>query len=283
MIPSKLNPMGINLTENLPLTLTAEQANSTVKLTATGSPTVSGLHYRLGKSGLWIPYTIGYTITLAHIGDCVQFGNSADTLSSSGQDYVQFVMTGSLAGSGNIQSMLNWSASCPDFCFFNLFVLCSSLTSAPELPSIQLGNYCYRQMFLQSSITAMPELLATVIGEGSYRNMFGRCYALAGAVNLPAQSFTNACYETLLQQTAITEIHIQATGIFANNCMNGMLNGCASLSKIEVNFTSWGSIATATQNWVDGVAADGTFIKPSALPEEYGVNRIPTGWTVVNK
>ena len=73
MIPSKLNPMGINLTENLPLTLTAQQANSTVKLTATGSPTVSGLHYRLGKSGLWIPYTIGYTITLAHIGDCVQF------------------------------------------------------------------------------------------------------------------------------------------------------------------------------------------------------------------
>ena len=283
MIPSKLNPMGINLTENLPLTLTAQQANSTVKLTATGSPTVSGLHYRLGKSGLWIPYTIGYTITLAHIGDCVQFWNSADTLSSSGQDYVQFVMTGSLAGSGNIQSMLNWSASCPDFCFFNLFVLCSSLTSAPELPSLQLGNYCYRQMFRESSITAMPELPATVLGQSVYDTMFFRCYSLAGTVMLPALLFTTGCYSSMLRQTAITEINIAASSGLATNSMLNMLYGCASLSKIEVNFTSWGSIATATQNWVDGVAAEGTFIKPAALPEEYGVNRIPTGWTVVNK
>ena len=283
MIPSKLNPMGINLTENLPLTLTAEQANSTVKLTATGSPTVSGLHYRLGKSGLWIPYTIGDTITLANVGDCVQFWNSATTLSNYTNSYVQFVMTGSLAGSGNIQSMLNWSASCPDFCFFNLFVLCSSLTSAPELPSLQLGNYCCRQMFRESSITAMPELPATVLGQSVYDTMFFRCYSLAGTVMLPAMLFTNGCYSSMLRQTAITEINIAASSGLTTNSMLNMLYGCASLSKIEVNFTSWGSIATATQDWVNGVAADGTFIKPSALPEEYGVNRIPTGWTVVNK
>ena len=87
----------------------------------------------------------------------------------------------------------------------------------------------------------------------------------------------------MLQQTAITEIDIRASGPLYNNCMLNMLYGCSSLSKIEVNFTSWGNIATATQTWVSGVAASGTFIKPAALPEEYGPNRIPSGWTVVNK
>ena len=283
MIPFRLSPLGISINEQIPLTLTAQQANSTVKLTATGSPTVSGLHYRLGKSGLWIPYTIGDTITLANVGDSVQFWNSATTLSNYTNNYVQFVMTGSLAGSGNIQSMLNWSASCPDFCFFNLFVLCSSLTSAPELPSLQLGNYCSRQMFRESSIIAMPELPATVLGQSVYDTMFFRCYSLAGTVTLPASLFTSGSYSSMLRQTAITEINIAASSGLTTNSMLNMLNGCASLSKIEVNFTSWGSIATATQDWVNGVAAEGTFIKPSALPEEYGVNRIPTGWTVVNK
>ena len=131
-------------------------------------------------------------------------------------------------------------------------------------------------------MTAMPDLPATVIGDGSYRTMFFRCYALAGSVTLPASLFTNACYDSLLRETAITEINIQASGPVYGNSMINMLYGCASLSKIEVNFTSWGNIATATQNWVSGVAASGTFIKPSALPEEYGPNRIPTGWTVVN-
>ena len=31
------------------------------------------------------------------------------------------------------------------------------------------------------------------------------------------------------------------------------------------------------------VASSGTFTKPTALAEEYGTSRIPTGWTVVNK
>ena len=44
MIPTVINPLGIDYRQ--PLTLTALSANSSVKLTATGSPTVSGLKYR---------------------------------------------------------------------------------------------------------------------------------------------------------------------------------------------------------------------------------------------
>ena len=61
-----------------------------------------------------------------------------------------------------------------------------------------------------------------------------------------------------------------------------MFDGASSLSEIEVAFTSWPT-SNATENWLSGVAASGTFIKPSTLPEEYGVSRIPEGWIVIDK
>lgn len=61
-----------------------------------------------------------------------------------------------------------------------------------------------------------------------------------------------------------------------------MFRDCSNLKKITVNFTSWGDATDAFTNWVYGVAANGTFYKPVALPTEFGVNRIPVGWTVVN-
>ena len=54
------------------LTLTAEQAGSTVVLKKSGSPLVDGIQYKLNKGG-WQPYTIGTTITLTNVGDYVQF------------------------------------------------------------------------------------------------------------------------------------------------------------------------------------------------------------------
>lgn len=83
----------------IPLTFTAEQANSTVKLTKSGSPTVDGLQYRIGTSGEWLPYTIDTVITLANVGDIVQFQNTKEALSSNYNIYVKFVMTGKIAAS----------------------------------------------------------------------------------------------------------------------------------------------------------------------------------------
>jgi len=59
-----------------------------------------------------------------------------------------------------------------------------------------------------------------------------------------------------------------------------MFGYCSKLVSINVSFTSW---ARATSVWVSGVASSGTFTKPTALAETYGIDNIPTGWTVVNK
>ena len=259
MIPYRMNPLGISMNEILPLTLTALSAGSTVTLNANGSPTVSGLHYRLGKSGTWLSYTPGSTITLAAVGDSVQFWNSAETLSSSAVNYVKFAMNGQISAKGNVQSLLNWIDYCKSLCFHRLFEDCSAMVTPPDFPALTLDTSCYNRTFTGcSGLTALPYLPASVLAVNCY------------------YQFCNGC-------SSITQAIIKGTGTLPSQSCRRMFYGCSALNRIEVNFTNWNGANNATTEWVSGVAASGTFIKPTALPEEYGVDRIPTGWTVVNK
>ena len=58
-----------------------------------------------------------------------------------------------------------------------------------------------------------------------------------------------------------------------------MFSVCTRLSEIHVSFVDWHD-DYSTAAWVKNVAPTGTFICPKDLPLEYGVDRIPEGWTV---
>lgn len=196
-----------------PLTLTAEEADSTVKLNATGSPTTSGLQYRTSTDSEFIPYTVGTEIKLTNVGDYVQFCNTEETLSKDVSNYVRFVMTGKIAASGNIQSMLNGSASCSPYCYYYMFYDCTSLTKAPKLPATTLADGCYSYMFKGcSSLTTAPELPATTLADLCYLCMFYNCTSLTQAPELPATTL-------------------------AANCYHEMFRDCSNLAYISVNFT----------------------------------------------
>ena len=66
--------------------------------------------------------------------------------------------------------------------------------------------------------------------------------------------------------------------------MANMFNGCSALNSIRVSFTAFNAIAMA--NWVQNVAATGTFYCPTALGTNEtigrGTGKCPTGWTVIN-
>ena len=85
--------------------------------------------------------------------------------------------------------------------------------------------------------------------------MFSGCTSLTQAPELPATTLANYCYK-------------------------GMFSGCTRLSQINVSFDDWLVGAFCTYEWVYNVAPTGTFICPKALALEYGVSRIPEGWTV---
>jgi hypothetical protein len=346
-----------------PLTFTAEEANSTVKLEATGIDlaTARSVKYRTSDKEHWKDYRTNQVITLSKVGDYVQFKNETEQWSEPGNEYIKFVMKGKIAASGNVNSLINYSDTLPEYCYYHMFYGCTSLTTAPALPATTLASMCYYHMFNGctglttapelpattlaeyccygmfqgcTSLTASPDLPVTTLAHGCYRGMFRGCSSLTTAPELPATTLAEYCYIDMfygcsrlttapsLPATALagwcyngmfegctsltTAPELPATTLaeycysymfygctslttaptllattLVGSCYSYMFSGCSALNSITVKFTEW--LAGATDNWVKGVAATGTFTKPSALTKKTGVNYIPSGWTVVNK
>lgn len=133
------------------LTFTAEQANSTIKLAKNGSPAAISLQYSTNGGRTWNTYTIGNTITLANIGDNVKFKGENSSFSSSTSNYYIFQMTGKIAASGDVTSLLNGlggDVALPrNYCYYYMFKACTSLVTAPNLPATTLASWCYTDMF----------------------------------------------------------------------------------------------------------------------------------------
>ena len=166
------------------LCFTAEQAGSTVGMAVNGTPT-KGQAFEYSTDGSnWSVFTPGTTtITLANDGNKVYFRGDNITVSESTSIYYRFVMSGKIAASGNIMSLLDKtcqsttiSNSC---CYYNMFYSCTSLTTAPVLPATTLANSCYFSMFYScKNLTTAPALPATTLKGNCYRNMFSGCTSL---------------------------------------------------------------------------------------------------------
>ena len=109
------------------LCFTAERPNSNVRMTkrSSSAPSVS-LEYST-DGNTWSPFVVGSTtVTLANIGDkmymrATSAGNTG--MGSSSSNYNQFVMTGKIAASGNVDTLLdqNGNATLTDYCYSHLF------------------------------------------------------------------------------------------------------------------------------------------------------------------
>ena len=242
------------------LCFTAEADNSSVQLAAAGSaPAVTLVKSFDGVN--WEAYAVGEVIDLQSVGDFVYLAageGGNETFGSSTSAYHQFVINGLVAASGDITSIRRFDleqTTLATYCYISMFDGCTGLTSAPELPATTIAIGCYQYMFSGcTGLTSAPELPATTLARACYSHMFYGCTGLTSAPELPATTLARAGY-------------------------NSMFAGCTNISLIQVHFTVWGSQTAA---WVSGVSPTGTFYKPTALPEEYGGNRIPPGWAVVN-
>ena len=93
-----------------------------------------------------------------------------------------FIMTGKIAASGNINTLIKSDGQIDGlskFCYGYLFNDCSSLIQAPELPATTLAEHCYDCMFAGcTSLTQAPELPATTLANYCYYEMFYNCSKL---------------------------------------------------------------------------------------------------------
>ena len=235
-------------------------------------------------------------ITLANIGDHVFFragegGNDRFAYNASAFRY--FTLTGNVAASGDIMSLLdasnhsNYSLSGHSaFALAYLFRGCTSLTTAPSLPATTLASSCYYQMFYGcTSLTTAPSLPATTLADSCYRQMFYGCTSLVAAPSLPATTLAGSCYSQMFSgcTSLVAAPSLPATSL-AGSCYSHMFYGCTSLASIRIGSTGWRT--GATHSWVYNVAASGTFYCPTALGTDATITRsadyCPEGWTVIN-
>ena len=230
--------------------------DSTVAMTQSGTPNTSAnkvIQYKL-NDGQWQNWDLS-AVTLAD-GDKMYLKSDDEIpMGEKGLTYKKFSMTGSIAASGNIMSLLNFSTTLPDYAFYGLFDNCTSLTQAPALPATTLSDYCYTSMFERcTSLTQAPALPATTMAEHCYEGMFEGCTSLTTAPELPATTLAKSCY-------------------------NYMFNSCAKLNYVKAMFTSK-STYYDTNGWLKKVSQTGTFVKNSASTLTNDEAGIPSGWTV---
>lgn len=235
--------------------------------TLTMSQAVEGLQYSVG-GGAWA--TLGTsTVTFGGTGNDLRLrGTNGYGTAKDNKNYASVMFgesTTPVACSGDIRTLVNYlnyeTASTANARFCYLFFPCTNLTTAPALPATELADYCYYYMFCRCiSLTVAPALPATELADHCYNFMFGRCTSLTQAPELPAETLKSFCYYSMFYQ-------------------------CSSLNYVKAAFTtSPTAVNNSTLNWLDGVAATGTFYKSSAANWDVtGVSGVPEGWAVTTE
>ena len=246
------------------MTITADKSNSSETIISpivTGSLPNLNLQYRI-NNGDWTDFIVGTTADIKVVaGDVVQWrGNNPDGVSTSYNDYLNFVVSGLCHLSGNVMSLIDGVGDVlripNNLCFYNLFNSSKIKTvSSDFLPATTLQGECYRNLFSNcENLTQAPALPATTLEGYCYSEMFSSCYELKQAPELPAQVLVNGCY-------------------------NYMFMYCSSLNYVKCSATD--NISTSTiSGWLSDVSSTGIFVKPDGVSYETGVNGIPSGWTV---
>ena len=198
------------------------------------------------------------------------------------------------------------------YCCDSMFKGCKGLTVAPELSATTIANYCYQSMFENcTGLTETPKLDATTLYQYCYASMFKNCTGLIEASNLPASKTTYCCYESMFAGcTSLKESPEISATTFPNaasyccanmfkgctslqsspelksstltaHCYESMFDGCTNLTYVKCLATNI-SATSCTKDWLNGVAANGTFTKKSSMTSwtTGSTSGIPTGWNV---
>ena len=116
-------------------------------------------------------------------------------------------------------------------CYYNMFTNCTNLVKAPALPAETLAEFCYESMFKGcTNLRTAPELPATTLADYCYRSMFSGCKSLDTAPTLSVETLANNCYSTMFQGcTSLKTVPALPAKSLTNYCYSNMFSGCTSL------------------------------------------------------
>ena len=249
------------------VTFTAE-GKQTFKMTVQNGYEISELEYSV-NNGDWATVKADTEVPFGgENGNLRLRGTNKYGTASAWNTYstITFTKDVDVACTGDIRTLLDWRnyniVDTQNARFCSLFLNCSVLTSAPELPATILANYCYYQMFSGcTNLTAAPELPATTLKNSCYREMFWSCTNLASAPELPATILANYCYFGMFEKcTNLTSAPELPATVLAEACYGSMFLDCTKLSTVTMLAPS-DQISKATYccyNWLYNAGTDGT-------------------------
>ena len=214
------------------LTFTALQDYAHIELLWNGeTPTIQ---YSEDEGQTWNYFPD--VITLKHKGDKILL---KDKFPDKENSFYSFVITDSIAASGNIMSLVDGEGLTKTIPsknqFSSLFAYCTGLVQAPELPATELTAKCYSAMFYEcTSLKQVPELPATTLADSCYLAMFKGCTSLTQVSEqlLPATTLCNRCYESLFSNCEnLTNAPALPAKQLASNCYKNMFYSCFNLKE----------------------------------------------------
>ena len=207
----------------------------------------------------WTPFVVGTdTITLANAGDKVYLrGDNPSGFSDENEFCYMFDMTGSIAASGDIMTIISKDKSnntIPEKGFYAMFWGNEALTSAPDILATKIDVGGCRMMFKEApNLVVGGRITANELSSSSLVAMFNDCSSLTTISELPAV-------------------------VADDNAYGLMFAGCSSLNYIKTLYT--GNFSEANfYNWVGGVSSTGDFYY-NGSDTTRGISAIPNGWTV---
>ena len=222
-----------------PLTFEALEPGAVVTFNINTEAATNPVYYRTCAAGTWSQWSVyesNTDVTLANVGDEVQFKGDNDSYYSDAtkpKSASRFLCPNACKVYGNIMSLIDSddfehattltepyalsalfagsmiqidpenplllpATKLSPYCYFMMFTGCMNLQYAPELPATTLAKQCYFCMFAGcSALTKTPELPATTLAEECYLAMFLECSGLTKASDLPATELAESCYNSM--------------------------------------------------------------------------------------
>lgn len=164
-------------------------SNSSFKITPHFASGVN-LQYTLDSGATWLTCTDGFEISVPEKIFFRGIGNTVITGDLSKPLNWRIVSDNEMDGircTGNIETLLDWetvaNGNHPEMgyaCFFALFYDCAHLVSAPEMPAVQLSDFCYAMTFGNCEnlrrIPVFPQIES--YASNCFMGMFSNCSML---------------------------------------------------------------------------------------------------------
>lgn len=278
---------GLAWKKNHGFKVVAKQANSTIQLTAVGTPDAITLVKSTDEGITFSPYNVGDVITLANIGDSVilEAGVNGNTrMGKSTSVYHQFVMTGKVEiEADKLNFLLNQYGvvdSIPSYAYTGLFYDCQSMEGTIDLSWITIGSGAnsFRFAFRNTGATSVDlSNMTSITSEAGFYGAFYGCLNLTSVdlSNLASVSANYGMRNAFSNCTSLKKVSLKKlSSTSGTEPMRATFSGCTALEVIDMSEAT--AIPSIDSNTFNSTNSTFQIVVPDAL---YSTWIAATNWS----